>query len=153
MLSKNLKFSVLAAGLLFSVNAMADTGFKVPVHYNVELVDGESDPDSYSRFSRTVTLTPGKHQVVLTFKDNFKNGSDSRIVQSIDPLVIHINNLKADQVVTFQYAKPANEDQAKRYAHQQKITLSDTTGRVLPSSEASYFILTSDKGFSLMISF
>ena len=150
MLSKNLKFSVLAAGLLFSVNAMADTGFKVPVHYNVELVDGESDPDSYSRFSRTVTLTPGKHQVVLTFKDNFKNGSDSRIVQSIDPLVIDINNLKADQVVTFQYAKPANEDQAKRYAHQQKITLSDTTGRVLPSSEASYFILTSDKGFSLM---
>ena len=55
MLSKNLKFSVLAAGLLFSINAMADTGFKVPVHYNVELVDGESDPDSYSRFSRTVT--------------------------------------------------------------------------------------------------
>lgn len=150
MLSKNLKFSVLAAGLLFSINAMADTGFKVPVHYNVELVDGESDPDSYSRFSRTVTLTPGKHQVVLTFKDNFKNGSDSRIVQSIDPLVIDINNLKADQVITFQYAKPANEDQAKRYAHQQKITLSDTTGRVLPSSEASYFILTSDKGFSLM---
>ena len=88
MLSKNLKFSVLAAGLLFSINAMADTGFKVPVHYNVELVDGESDPDSYSRFSHTVTLTPGKHQVVLTFKDNFKNGSDSRIVQSIDPLVI-----------------------------------------------------------------
>ena len=41
MLSKNLKFSVLAAGLLFSINAMADTGFKVPVHYNVELVDGE----------------------------------------------------------------------------------------------------------------
>lgn len=28
MLSKNLKFSVLAAGLLFSINAMADTGLR-----------------------------------------------------------------------------------------------------------------------------
>ncbi len=150
MLSKNIKLSMLAAGALLSFQAFADTGFKVPVHYNIELVDGQSDPDSYSRFSRTVTLAPGKHQVVVTFKDTFKNGSDSRIVQSIDPLVINIEALKEDQVVTFQYKRPTNEDQAKRYIHQQKVTLSDTTGKVLPSSEASYFILTSDKGFSLM---
>ncbi|MGN0894655.1 MAG: DUF2057 family protein [Succinivibrio sp.] len=150
MVSNRIKASVLAFGALVSFSALADTGFKVPVHYNIELVDGESDPDSYSRFSRMISLAPGKHQIVLTFKDNFKNGSDSRIVQSIDPVVIDIENLKADQVVTFQYKKPANEDQAKVYAHQQKITLTDSTGRTLPASEAKYFILTSDRGFSLM---
>ncbi|MGN1280507.1 MAG: DUF2057 family protein [Succinivibrio sp.] len=150
MLSNKVKASFLAFGAIVSFSALADTGFKVPVHYNIELVDGESDPDSYSRFSRTISLAPGKHQVVLTFKDSFKNGSDSRIVQSIDPVVIDIEDLKADQVITFQYKKPANEEQAKRYAHQQKITLTDNTGRTLPASEAKYFILTSDRGFSLM---
>ncbi|MGN0903012.1 MAG: DUF2057 family protein, partial [Succinivibrio sp.] len=145
-----LKLFALTVTCALSFNALADTGFKVPVHYNIELVDGESDPDNYSRFSRIIDLTPGKHQVVLTFKDTFKSGSDSRIVQSIDPVVINIEDLKKDQLLTFQYQKPNNEDQAKRYSHQQKITITDSTGRILPSSEASYFILTSDSGFSMM---
>ena len=72
MLKKSLKVSLLALGALVSFNALADAGFKVPVHYNVELVDGKSDFD-YSRFSRTVNLTPGKHQIVVVFKDTFKN--------------------------------------------------------------------------------
>ena len=53
MLKKSLKVSLLALGALVSFNALADAGFKVPVHYNVELVDGKSDFD-YSRFSRPV---------------------------------------------------------------------------------------------------
>ena len=150
MLNKTLKFSVLAASALLSFQALAAGGFKVPVHYNIELVDGVEDPGSYSRFSRTVTLAPGKHQIVLTFKDNFKSGSDSHIVQSIDPLVIDIADLKDDQVVTFDYKKPANEDQAKRFAHAQKITLTDVNGKVLGKSEADYYVLTSDNGFSMM---
>lgn len=151
MLKKTLKYSVLALSTAITLNAYADTGFKVPVHYNLELVDGVSDPSNYSRFSRMVTLTPGKHQVVVTFKDTFKGSSgDARMVQSLDPIVIDIENIKNDEVITFDYAKPLNEKQADSYAHKQKINLINNTGKALSSSEASYFILTSDKGFSLL---
>lgn len=151
MFTKSLKITFAATALIASAQVLAETGFKVPVHYNVELVDGISDPSNYSRFSRMITLTPGKHQVVLTFKDTFRAGSDSRLVQAIDPVVIDIENIKKDQVITFDYKKPANESQAKVYAHQQKITLIDNTSeKVIPKSDAYYYILTSDKGFSLM---
>lgn len=150
MLKKTIKLSVLTIGALFSLSALAQAGFKVPVHYNLELVDGKDSYD-YSRFSRTLSLTPGKHQILVTFKDTFRSGNDSRLVQSIDPLVINIEDLKDDQVVTFQYQKPSNESQASSYIHKQKITLVDrATGKPLSAEEASYFILTSDKGFSLM---
>ena len=52
MLSKKIKVSLIALAAVFSVQAYADTGFKVPVHYNVELVDGIEDYSGYSRFSR-----------------------------------------------------------------------------------------------------
>ena len=150
MLKKSLKVSLLALGALVSFNALADAGFKVPVHYNVELVDGKSDFD-YSRVSRTVNWTPGKHQIVVVFKDTFKNGSDSRLVQSLDPLVLNFENIKDDQVVTFQYRKPLSESQANTYIANQKITtFNDNNGRTLGKDEASYFILTSDQGFSMM---
>lgn len=151
MLTKILKGTILGLAVASSMSAIAETGFKVPVHYNVELVDGISDPSNYSRFSRLISLTPGKHQVVLTFKDTFRSGSDTRLVQAIDPVVIDIENIKKDQVITFDYKKPANESQAKAYVHMQKITLIDNTSeKVIPKSEAYYYILTSDKGFSLM---
>lgn len=145
------KIVLAVSSAFFALNTYAATGFKVPVHYNIELVDGSDDTDNYSRFNRILTLTPGKHQVVLTFKDAFKSGTDSRMVQSIDPLVIDIENLKNDEVISFNYKRPANEEQAKTYAHNQKIVLIDNnSGRELTKDEATYFILTSDSGFALM---
>ena len=151
MLSKTLKISALAAIALFCTQTFADSGFKVPVHYNLELVDGASDPSNYSRFNRTLSLDEGKHQIVLTFKDTFKDGSTTRLVQSIDAIVVNIEDLKKDQIISFNYKLPTNIDQAERFAHQQKITLVDSnTGKNLAPAEASYFILTSERGFSLM---
>lgn len=150
MLSKKIKVSLIALAAVFSVQAYADTGFKVPVHYNVELVDGIEDYSGYSRFSRMIELGSGKHQVVLSFKDTFKDGKDTKLVQSVNPVVINIEDLKKDQVVTFKYKLPSSIDQAQRYAEQQKITLTDSNGRELNKSEASYFVLTSDRGFTLM---
>ncbi len=150
MLSKKIKLSFIALAAVFSTHALADTGFKVPVHYNVELVDGISDYKGYSSFSRIIELGTGKHQVVLSFKDTFKEGSDTKLVQSVNPVVINIEDLKNDQLLTFQYRLPSNIDQAQRYADQQKITLSDIDGRALSSKEASYFVLTSDRGFTMM---
>ena len=90
MLSKKIKVSLIALAAVFSVQAYADTGFKVPVHYNVELVDGIEDYSGYSRFSRMIELGSGKHQVVLSFKDTFKDGKDTKLVQSVNPVVINI---------------------------------------------------------------
>lgn len=150
MLIRKIKVSLIALTAVFGTQAFADTGFKVPVHYNVELVDGIDNYSGYSSFSRMIELGTGKHQVVLSFKDTFRAGKDSKLVQSANAVVINIEDLKKDQVLTFQYRLPASIDQAQRYALQQKITLTDIDGRVLPQSEASYFVLTSERGFTML---
>ncbi len=150
MLIKKIKVSLIALAAVFGTQAFADTGFKVPVHFNVELVDGISDYSGYSRFSRMIELGSGKHQVVVSFKDTFKEGSDTKLVQSVNPVVINIENLKKDQVLTFQYKLPSGISQAERFAEQMKITLTDADGKPVPQSEASYFVLTSERGFTLM---
>ncbi|SFS79816.1 hypothetical protein SAMN02910357_01901 [Succinivibrio dextrinosolvens] len=149
MLSNKIKISLITLATVFSTQALADTGFKVPVHYEVELVDGIDDYNGYSRFSRVIELGEGKHQVVLVFKDTFKEAKDTRVVQSVNPVVINIENLKKDQVLTFQYKLPSGIRQAEQFSRQQKITLTDTDGKVLAPSEASYFVLTSERGFAL----
>ena len=61
------------------------------------------------------------------------------------------SGVEGDEVISFNYKRPANEEQAKTYAHNQKIVLIDNnTGRELSKDEATYFILTSDSGFALM---
>ena len=54
-------------------------------------------------------------------------------------------------VIGTQYRKPLSESQANTYIANQKITtFNDNNGRTLGKDEASYFILTSDQGFSMM---
>ncbi len=145
-------FNKIKAGLVlvaafFATSAMAESGFKVPLHYNLELVDGLDSFDTYSRFSRTLSLTPGRHQVVLTFKDTFTSSGDTRLVQSASPIVIDIMDLKKNQTMTFEYALPTSVSQAETYARTQKITLTDTDGNRINKADATYFIMTSENGF------
>ncbi len=144
-----IKSGLLAAAVVFSANALADTGFKVPLHYNVELVDGVDDPDNFSNWTKFITLTPGRHQIVLTFKDTF-GSSDSEMIQSANPVVIDIPDLKPDQVMTFKFDNITTKDQARRYASQQKVELTDIDGNPLSGSEASYFVMTSETGFAMI---
>ncbi len=154
MFSKSIKVLVALACMSFSVHALADAGFKVPVHYNVELVDGVTSPENYSRFNRTINLTPGRHQVVVSFKDTFGGSDDAMIVESTNPIVVDIMDLKPNQVLTFEYQIPSGLDQARRYSRQQKITLIDKeTGKPVSKDVASYFILASETGFTLMRDF
>lgn len=149
MLTKTLRTGVATLAVLFATTAFADSGFKVPLHYTLELCDGIESPENYSRFSRTVTLSPGRHQIVVLFKDTFTSGGDSRLVQSSSPLVIDIMDLKKDQVLTFDYKIPTTASQADTYSRTQKVTITDIDDNPIPKSEASYFIMTSENGFVL----
>ena len=133
---KKISKGFILLGALFASAAMAESGFKVPMHYTLQLVDGIEDPQTYSRFSRTVSLTPGRHQVVVLFKDTFSNSSDARLVQSSSPIVIDIMDLKKDQILTFDYHMPTSVSQAETYARTQKVTITDTDGKRIPKSEA-----------------
>lgn len=146
-ISKFLKFFGVCAALAFSAQAAAATGFKVPVNYSLELVDGVESPENYSRFKRMLTLTPGRHQIVVKFENSFGGGEDSRLIQATNPLVIEIANLKKNQVITFKYNMPNSIDEAERYVRAQKILLVDSKGRQLPRNEAMYYILASETGF------
>ena len=137
---------ILAVAFMSSV-AMAESGFKVPLHYNLELVDGLDTFETYSRFSRTISLTPGRHQIVLLFKDTFSNSSEARLVQSSSPIVIDIMDLKQNQTLTFDYPLPTSISQAETYSRTQKISITDIDGKRIPRSDASYFIMTSENGF------
>ena len=59
MFRNKIKAGLLLAALAFSAPVFAEGGFKVPVHFNLELVDGVTNPESYSRFNCTVELEPG----------------------------------------------------------------------------------------------
>ncbi len=145
------KAGLALLALAFSAQVLADTGFKVPVHYNVELVDGVTSPDNYSRFSRTISLTPGRHQVVVSFKDTFGGASDGELVSASNPIVVEIMNLKENQVLSFEYNIPTNLDQARRFARQQKVNLIDyKTEKPVNKEDAYYFILASETGFTMM---
>jgi len=144
-----LKIGAAAAAMVLASAAFAESGFKLPVHYTLEMVDGADKPENYSRFSRTVTLSPGRHQLVVLFKDTFQGGSDARLVQSSNPIVIDLMNLKPNQTVTFDYDIPSSLSKADTYARTQKIRIVDTKGNAIPSSDASYFIMTSENGFVL----
>lgn len=151
MFRNAIKACFMFAALVFSAQVFADTGFKVPVHYNVELVDGISNPSNYSRFSRTIELEPGRHQIVLSFKDTFGGASDGQLVEASNPIVIDIMDLKKNQTLSFYYSIPTTVNQAQRYSRSQKITLIDyDSEKAIPKDEASYFILASETGFVMM---
>jgi uncharacterized protein YccT (UPF0319 family) len=151
MFRNKIKAGLLLAALAFSAPVFAEGGFKVPVHFNLELVDGVTNPESYSRFNRTVELEPGRHQIVVSFKDTFGGASDSQLVQASNPIVIDIMDLKKDQIITFEYNIPTTIEQAQRFSRTQKLTLIDkNTEKAIPKADASYFILASETGFTMM---
>ncbi|MCR5537457.1 MAG: DUF2057 domain-containing protein [Succinivibrio sp.] len=147
-LFKLLKASCLIGCSAIALQAAADTGFKVPMSYNIELVDGLDEPEEYSRMNRLITLSPGRHQIVVRFGDNFDR--DKGIVQSANPLVIDIYALQQDQVITFDYPAITSDDAAHRFAREQKVTLCDVNGKPIPANVAEYFLLTSENGFTVL---
>ena len=151
MLNKKLKTSLLLAAALCSFETLG-AGFKIPAHYVLEFVDGDTNPSNYSSFTKTIELTPGRHQVVVSFKDSFSAGAgDRRIVQSVSPLVIDIYNIGKDDVYSFTHRTLTSFEDAQRFANEQKIELVNTsTDKPLTPQDASYFLMTSDRGFSMM---
>ena len=145
-----IKVSALAAAVALSAHATAAT-FKVPINYTVEVVDGKTSDFGYNRFSRTIELAPGRHQLVLLFEGVFGQARDSRIYQAANPIVIEIPNMPADASYTFNYDTPEDERQAEIYSRSQKINLINAdTKAPLGQDEASYYLLTSDSGFALL---
>lgn len=145
-----IKVSALAAAVALCAHATAAT-FKVPINYTVEVVDGKTSDFGYNRFSRTIDLAPGRHQLVLLFEGVFGRAQDSRIYQAANPIVIEIPNMPADATYTFKYDTPDNERQAEIYSRNQKIELINAeTKAPLSAQEASYYLLTSDSGFALL---
>ena len=145
-----LKVSALAAAVAFSAHATA-ASFKEPINYTVEVVNGKTSDFGYNRFSRTIELAPGRHQLVLLFEGVFGNARDSRIYQAANPIVIEIPNMPADASYTFNYDTPEDERQAEIYSRSQKIDLINANTKApLSQEEASYYLLTSDSGFALL---
>lgn len=145
-----LKFGALAGALALASSAYAAT-FQVPVNYSVKLVDGQKSDFNYSRFSRELTLSPGRHQIVLLFEGSFGNARDSRFVQAGNPIVIEIPNMADSDNFTFKYNAPTSEQGAELFTRSQKIDLVDAkTNAPLSADKASYYLLTSDSGFVIL---
>lgn len=136
----------ILAGFTYAANAAS---FIIPSHYNAEIVDGFED--NLDIKNRVINLSEGRHQIVLLFKDTFGTNQDSRIIQATDPIVIDIANIQKDDVYTFTYTMPRTEAQANHFARNQKINLiNKTTGKPLTQDEATYFILASNAGFTVL---
>ncbi len=144
------KTGLVLLAAVMSVPAFAAAQFKVPMNYTVELVDGDSSNYDYSRMNRTITLTPGRHQIVIRFEGTFGPAKDARIVQSSNPLVIDIWNIADEEVMTFTYDMPQSIREAELYAKTEKINLIYADRRPVPEDRAAYFILASESGFSFV---
>lgn len=146
-----LKVGALTCALAVTGIANADSIFKVPVNYSVKVVDGQNSDFNYNRFSREITLTPGRHQIVLLFEGNFGAARDSKLIQAANPIVIDIYDMPDQQVYTFDYKLPTSDYEAENFSRTQNITLiNQETKAPLSNKDASYFILTSDSGFAIL---
>lgn len=145
------KASAIASALALTTQVFAASTFQVPINYSVEVVDGKTSDYGYNRFDRTITLQPGRHQIVLLFEGTFGVARDSRLVQAANPIVIEIPNMPDNQAYTFDYKMPRSEGEAEQYARAQKITLVNAQSKTpLSKDEANYYILTSDSGFAIL---
>lgn len=145
-----LKVGALASALALTTSAYA-ASFKVPVNYSVELVDGQTSNFEYNTFNRTLTLSPGRHQIVMLFEGTFGRASDSRLYQAANPIVVEITDIPDDAQYSFTYNMPRDEREAESYSRSQKINLiNNSTNAPLSESEANYYILTSDSGFAIL---
>lgn len=145
-----LKIGALAGAVAISAQASAAT-FEVPVNYTVELVDGQTSDFGYNRFTRTIDLSAGRHQLVFLFEGNFGDANNGRLIQSANPIVVDIFNMPENATYSFKYVLPRTLDDAQKYAREQKVTLIDSnTEAPLNNEQASYYILTSDSGFSVL---
>lgn len=146
-----LKVSALAGALALTTQALAASTFKVPVNYSVELVDGKTSDFGYNHFDRTITLQPGRHQIVFLFEGSFGTARDSRLIQAANPIVVEIPDMPDNQSYTFNYNMPRSEFEAEQYARSQKIDLVNAnTNAPLSQEQANYYILTSDSGFAIL---
>ena len=68
--SNIVKTTVLTLALCCATSAFAG-GFKVPPYYSIELVDGATSNFNYDKSTRTLSLEPGRHQLVLSFEGTF----------------------------------------------------------------------------------
>lgn len=145
-----LKVSALAGALAVSVGVNAAT-FQVPIHYTVEVVDGQTSDFGYNRFDRSLTLSQGRHQIVLLFEGTFGNARNSRLYQAANPIVVEIADMPADANYTFTYELPRDDHEAEVYSRSQKINLINANTKApLSEAEASYYLLTSDSGFAIL---
>ncbi len=145
-----LKVGALAGALALSSQAYAAT-LAIPMNYSVELVDGQDSDFGYNRFNRTLTLSEGRHQIVLLFEGTFGNAAENRLIQAANPIVLEIANMPADANWTFTYPIPRSLDDADRYSRAQKINLVDAdTKAPLSAEQANYYLLTSDSGFAIL---
>lgn len=146
-----LKVTALAGALAAATQSLAASTFQVPVNYSVELFDGQTSDFGYSRSNRTITMQPGRHQIVLLFEGSFGAARDSRLIQAANPIVIEIPNIPDNTNYTFTYDMPRTELEAEQYARAQKITLIDANTKApLSNDQANYYILTSDSGFAIL---
>lgn len=146
-----LKVSVLAGALALTSQALAASTFKVPINYTVKVFDGKTSDFGYSRSDRTITMQPGRHQIVLLFEGSFGNARDSRLIQAANPIVVEIPNIPDNQNYTFDYDMPSSELEAEQFARAQKINLINAdTKAPLSAEQADYYILTSDSGFAIL---
>ena len=100
-----LKLQFLTLALCCATSAFAG-GFKVPPYYSIELVDGATSNFNYDKSTRTLSLEPGRHQLVLSFEGTFGSSRESSLVESSNPIVIDIYNLGADETLSFSYRDP-----------------------------------------------
>lgn len=145
--SNIVKTTALTLALCCATSAFAG-GFKVPPYYSIELVDGATSNFNYDKSTRTLSLEPGRHQIVLSFEGTFGSSRESSLVESSNPIVIDIHNLGADETLSFSYKIPQSLEEASKYARTQVIELNDGKTKVA-GDKATYFILQSDSGFSI----
>ncbi len=142
---------MIAACAAVTTQAWAQSKFRVPVNYSVKLVDGQTSDFDYSKSDRTINFAEdGRHQIVLLFEGSFGGSRDQRMVQAANPIVIDIFDIRDGETFTFNYAMPANLRDAELYSRTQKIDLMTIDRHLLTEEQASYYILASETGFSVL---
>lgn len=130
----------------FCVNAYAGT-FKTPRNYHIVVIDGKKVSGMLSETTK-LELSEGQHQIVVQFKGLFRKGSDQYLYSAVDPIVVNLSNTGKDDEITFTYPRVTTYEQAQNYSNNQKIELI-INDKPANKEDASYFILTSEKGFQL----
>lgn len=133
------------AALIWGNVALADAQIDIQMPYVTQLLDGERASGDLLGQRKQLTLSDGKHQLVIAFEGNYSTRNNIKLVTA-KPLVFNFEAKDGQQIV-LDYKKPRNEFEAKDFVKVQDVQLKDkATGQRIHSER---FVMPKVEGFQL----